>query len=98
VIANDSNLAADRFATATLAIAVVLAAWQTITPWGWMGSLAANLDDPLYWVLILVWGTCLVCVLRRRRHYWVLLTAPIVLAPATLGLLVIVGCMQGDCL
>ena len=100
----DESLAADRLAGAGLGIAVLLAVGHTVG--GWMGWLMAySLSRHywafaffFYWFLVFAWFVCVVSLLSRRRHYWILLTAPIVLLPALFGGLIIVGCMQGDCL
>jgi hypothetical protein len=95
VRSSDKSLVADGFAAAAFVIAVVLTGMQAIAFWGW---LAKNLAIPLYWGLVLAWIVCVVFLLCRRKHYWILLTAPIVLLPALFYVLIIISCMQGDCL
>jgi hypothetical protein len=80
-----------------IGIAAVLPLWQAVTEYGWLG-VAGGRFSFLFWAIILVWIICVVWVLRWRKRWWVLLTAPIVLYPLVMFGALLVGCARGDCL
>nr|WP_315458712.1 hypothetical protein [uncultured Sphingorhabdus sp.] len=85
-----------RFWPSASAVGLTLAmfVWQFQFEYGWL-QMATSW---LFWVGAIVWGYLVFLGIKRWRHWWLLLTAPIVLYPIGLFTVLIVACSQGNCL
>jgi len=93
----DKTTAANWLTAIAIGIAAVLPLWQAVTEYGWLG-VAFGRRSLLFWAAVVVWIVCVVCVLRWRNRWWVLLTAPIVLYPVVMSGALLGACVKGDCL
>ena len=89
--------AGDGLTAAALAITVAIPIWQKFEEYGWL-SIALGANGLWYWLAILVWMVSVPLVIRWRRRWWLLLTAPIVLYPAFMAGGLIAACSTGNCL
>lgn len=94
---DDKAIAANWLTAIAIGIAAVLPLWQAVTEYGWLGVAFGRLSL-LFWAIVLLWILSVVCVLRWRRRWWVLLTAPIVLYPVVMSGALLGACARGDCL
>jgi hypothetical protein len=87
---------ASRFWPSASAVGLALAMlfWQLQLEYGWL-EMATNW---LFWVGSIVWGYLVFLGIKRWRHWWLLLTAPIVFYPIGLFAVLIAACSQGNCL
>jgi hypothetical protein len=68
--------------------------WQFQFKDGWLHMATSW----LFWVGAIVWGYLVFLGIKRWRHWWLLLTAPIVFYPIVLFTGLLAACSQGNCL
>jgi len=93
----DKAKVANCLTVVAVAIAVTIPVWQAITKHGWL-DLALGRLWPLFWVVVGVWIVCIVCALRWKRRWWLLVTAPLVLYPVAATGVLLAACASGNCL
>jgi hypothetical protein len=84
-------------ATIPILIAVALPFWQSQFKDGWLG-MAFGGWMWLFWIAVLAWAVCVVLAIKRFKLWWLLLSAPVVLAPVVLAGGILAAYVAGDCL
>ena len=79
-----------------LLIPVGILIGQFLFTYGWLEMALGRLAI-VFWIAVVIWMVALVLSLRRRQ-WWALLGAPLVLYPVGLSALLLVACAKGDCL
>lgn len=78
-------------------ITIAVSLWSAAATYGWL-ELTVGPLWPIFWGLLLAWVACVTCVLRWRRRWWILITAPFVLHPVVLVAVLMFECARGNCL
>lgn len=83
------------FSIIPIIFAVALPFWQSTFEYGWLDMV----HTWLFWFGATIWFFFLIYGIRVFKHWWLLLTVPIVAYPAGIYILLSVGCrMFGECL
>ena len=78
-------------------IAVALPFWQAQLDDGWL-EMALGGFAWLFWIAVVAWGVFTGMAIRRFQAWWLLITAPLVLYPVLMALVLLGACAQGNCL
>lgn len=78
-------------------IAVLLPIWQTQFRYGWL-EMALGSFAWLFWIAVALWAALVFAAIRRKRAWWLLLTAPLVFYPVIMSVSLLAACATGDCL
>ena len=78
-------------------IAVALPLWQTQFQYGWL-EMALGGFAWLFWIAVLTWLVLVVVAIRKHRTWWLLITAPLILYPVIMAVVLLAACAGGDCL
>jgi hypothetical protein len=80
---------------ASLAIAISL--WQATRDGGWLEAAFGGLATP-FWIAVALWIAASWLAVRKRQHWWVILTAPFAIYPIAMAALLSAACLRGNCI
>ncbi|WP_145618723.1 hypothetical protein [Nitrospirillum bahiense] len=92
----NSPSAQNAMTVVAVAIAVAMAVWMAVAQYGWLEGVVRH--PALFWGTVLGWAISVINVIRWRRRWWLLATAPIVLFPVIGTVMLAIECGRGNCL